>query len=148
MPQEIHQIANGKKMNEKYTKIINLPWPRQTESKYPRMSRSDRAAQFAPYAALSGYEAVVEEVARLTERKIELDEYEKERINSTLQDLVASPIGTQVKITYFCPDKYKDGGKYIDVVGEFSEINEYKRELILVGGYSIFIDQISELQIL
>ena len=77
-------------MNEKYEKIINLP--RHVSSKRAQMPREDRAAQFAPYSALSGYEDAVEETARLTDQKIELDEYEKEKINDRLLFLLSSPI--------------------------------------------------------
>ena len=133
-------------MNEKYEKIINLP--HHVSKTRPPMSRSDRAAQFAPYSALSGYEDAVEETARLTDRRIELDEYEKEKINSALTALLTSPPDTVVKITYFRPDRYKSGGAYVSVTGEFSYIDEVKRELVLTGGYSIIIDEISELIIL
>ena len=73
-------------MNEKYEKIINLPYRKPT--KHIPMAKGDRAAQFAPYSALSGYEDAVEETARLTDSKIELDDYEKERINATLTSLL------------------------------------------------------------
>ena len=69
-------------MNEKYEKIINLPYKKST--KHTPMSKGDRAAQFAPYSALSGYEDAVEETARPTDGRIELDEYEKDRINAAL----------------------------------------------------------------
>ena len=133
-------------MNEKYEKIINLP--HHVSKTRPQMSISDRAAQFAPYSALSGYEDAVEETARLTDRRIELDEYEKEKINSDLTSLLASPNGRLIRLTYFCPDRYKNGGAYVSVTGEFSYIDEVKRELVLIGGYRVIIDEISELKIL
>ena len=133
-------------MNEKYEKIINLP--HHVSKTRAQMSISDRAAQFAPYSALSGYEDAVEETARLTDRRIELDEYEKEKINSDLTSLLASPNGRLIRLTYFCPDRYKNGGAYVSVTGEFSYIDEVKRELVLIGGYRVIIDEISELKIL
>ena len=133
-------------MNEKYEKIINLP--HHVSKTRPQMSISDRAAQFAPYSALSGYEDAVEETARLTYRRIELDEYEKEKINSDLTSLLASPNGRLIRLTYFCPDRYKNGGAYVSVTGELSYVNEVKRELVLIGGYRVIIDEISELKIL
>lgn len=133
-------------MNEKYEKIINLP--HHVSKTRAQMSISDRAAQFAPYSALSGYEDAVEETARLTDRRIELDEYEKEKINSALTTLLSSTTDRVIKITYFRPDRYKNGGAYVSVTGEFSYIDELKRELVLIGGYSIIIDEISELIIL
>ena len=133
-------------MNEKYEKIINLP--HHVSKTRPPMSRSDRAAQFAPYSALSGYEDAVEETARLTNEKIELDEYEKEKINATLTTLLASPPDTVVKITYFRPDRYKTGGAYVTLTGEVAYIDEVKKELVLVGGYEISLDDIFEIQVL
>lgn len=112
------------------------------------MSKSDRAAQFAPYSALSGYEDAVEETARLTNEKIELDEYEKERINATLIALHSAPADTKISITFFRPDRYKSGGAYVTVTGELSYVNDVKRELVLIGGYRVIIDEISELKIL
>ena len=133
-------------MNEKYEKIINLP--HHVSEKHPPMSRLDRAAQFAPYSALSGYEDAVEETARLTDSKIELDEYEKEKINATLTDLIASPIGTKVKITFFRPDKRKKGGAYVTLLGEFDRVNEIERKILLVCGKEIKLDDITELRII
>ena len=75
-------------MNEKYEKIINLP--HHVSKTRAQMSRSDRAAQFAPYSALTGYENAIEETARLTDRKHELDEYEKEKINSAIISIMSS----------------------------------------------------------
>ena len=96
-------------MNEKYSEIINMPHP--VSKKHKPMDRLDRAAQFAPYSALSGYEDAVEETARLTDERIELDEYEKERINASLIALLSSPPDTLVSITYFRPDSHKQVGR-------------------------------------
>lgn len=122
-------------MNEKYEMIINMQRPRN--EKHPKMPRLDRAAQFAPYAALSGYEDAVEETARLTEGKIELDEGEIEKINSTLTRLLASPPDTKVKLTFFRPDKKKSGGAYVTTSGEIAKIDETKGEITLIGGMPI-----------
>ena len=131
-------------MNEKYEKIIDLP--HYVSKNRIQMATMDRAAQFAPYSALSGYEDAVEETARLTESPTELDEYEKEKINAVLTSLFSSPQDTKVKITYFRPDKRKSGGAYITVTGEVSHIDEYSREIVFVSGYSIFIDSIFDIQ--
>ena len=101
------------------------------------MPRLDRAAQFAPYSALSGYEDAVEETARLTEGKIELDEGEIEKINSTLTRLSISPPDTKVKLTFFRPDKKKAGGAYVTISGEIAKIDETKGEITLIGGMPI-----------
>ena len=130
-------------MNEKYEKIINLPH-HVSPSREP-MARYDRAAQFAPYSALSGYEDAVEETARLTDTRTELDEYEKEKINATLTALLSSPPDTKVSITFFRPDRSKSGGAYVTARGEVGCIDEVKKEITLVGGCPIKIDDIIEL---
>ncbi len=132
-------------MNEKYKKIIDLPH-RESKTHEP-MARSDRAAQFAPYSALSGYEDAVQETARLTDKRIELDEYEKERINTSLIALLSSPPDTRVSITYFRPDKRKNGGAYVTATGEIDKIDEIKKELTLIHGYRIKTDDIINVKI-
>ncbi len=132
-------------MNAKYEKIINLP--HHVSATRQSMPQADRAAQFAPYSALSGYEDAVEETARFTDKKIELDEYEKERINSTLFALLSSPTGTRLTLTYFRPDKNKSGGEYITLNGEFSHIDEAKKEITVIGRKPIKIDSIIEAKI-
>ena len=127
-------------MNEKYEKIINLPYKKST--KHTPMPAIDRAAQFAPYSALSGYEDAVEETARPTDSRIELDEYEKERINATLVSLISAPLGTPASITYFRPDERKSGGAYVTVTGEVAHIDAVLRTATLINGYKINIDDI------
>ena len=131
-------------MNERYEKIIGLP--HHVSENRVSMSRLDRAAQFAPYSALSGYEDAVEETARLTERKIELEDDEKERINSTLVSLLSASIGTKAKITYFRPDSKKTGGVYITLTDEIGRIEENERKIMLLCGKTIHFDDIIELQ--
>lgn len=131
-------------MNEKYEKIIDMP--HHVSLTRESMTRYDRAAQFAPYSALSGYEDAVEETARLTDRQIELDEYEKEKINFTLIDLLSTEEVKAVSITYFRPDEHKAGGAYITVHGELCRIDEYARVITLVGGYSISLDSIIDIR--
>ena len=133
-------------MNEKYKSIINMP--HHVSESFAPMSKMDRAAQFAPYSALSGYEDAVEETARLTDNPIELDDYEKDRINATLSELLTASPDTIVEVTYFRPDKIKNGGAYVSVTGQLSYVNEVERELVLIGGYRVIIDEISELKIL
>ena len=130
-------------MNEKYENIINLPH-HVSKSRSP-MSRYDRAAQFAPYSALSGYEDAVEETARLTDRRIELDEYEKEKINASLSALFISPIGTEATFTFFRPDRRKEGGSYITVRGKVARYDEIRQEICLIGGYKIKMCDVIEI---
>ena len=132
-------------MNEKYEKIINLSH-HVSPTRAP-MPIADRAAQFAPYSALSGYEDAVEETARLTDSKIELDDYEKERINDILIRLSDAPLDTRITATYFRADRHKTGGAYINLSGEFAYIDEVERELVLTGGSKIRIDDIIEISI-
>lgn len=122
-------------MNEKYEKIIDMPHHVST-TRAP-MPRADRASQFAPYSALSGYEDAVEETARIVAQPIELDESEKEKINMTLTALLSSPTNTKVKITFFRPDERKSGGAYVTVIGEVGKIDETAREVTMVGGAPI-----------
>jgi hypothetical protein len=137
------EIEIKEKMNEKYEKIINMQRP--VSEKHQPMSRLDRAAQFAPYSALSGYEDAVEETARLTDSKTELDEYEKERINSALTSLLTAPPDTRVSLTFFRPDSRKAGGAYVTVKGEIGKINQIKKEITLIGGLPISFDNILEI---
>ena len=130
-------------MNEKYEKIINLP--HHISNSRQRMSREDRAAQFAPYSALSGYEDAVEETARLTDHFIELDESENEKINDTLTTLLSSPIGTKAKITFFVPDKRKKGGKYITLTEEVGKIDYNRQEISFTNGTTVIFKNILEI---
>ena len=112
--------------NGKYDDIINLPNP--TPTCKPRMSALDRAAQFAPFAALTGYEAVVAEAARLTDARLELSEDMKTILNEKMQMIVDNLDNEPfVTITYFVPDKRKAGGAYVDVSGIVKEIDGYER---------------------
>jgi len=128
-------------MNTPYDDILHLP--HHVSEKHPPMSRLDRAAQFSPFAALTGYEAAVEETARLTDRRIELDESEKGTIDQRLtlvQERLTVP--TEVTITYFVPDKKKAGGAYVSVSGTVKKIDDYERAVVLSDGTNIPIDDI------
>ena len=133
-------------MNEKYEKIIHLP--HHISKNRPQMSNHDRAAQFAPYSALSGYEDAVVETARITDEQTELDEYEKERINDTLVFLLSAPQDTRISLTYFLPDERKAGGAYVTVSGEVGRIDEIKKEITLVGGHPISIQKIIDIKVI
>ena len=125
----------------KYDDIINLPNP--TPTCRPRMSALDRAAQFAPFAALTGYEAVVAEAARLTDDRLELSEDMKIILNDKMQMIVDNldkePF---VTVRYFVPDKRKAGGAYVEVSGIVKEIDEYERCIIMTDGIKIPIEQV------
>ena len=125
----------------KYDDIINLPNP--TPTCRPRMSALDRAAQFAPFAALTGYEAVVAEAARLTDDRLELSEDMKIILNDKMQMIVDNldkePF---VTIKYFVPDKRKAGGAYVEVSGIVKEIDEHERCIVMTDGIKIPIEQV------
>lgn len=125
---------------DNYSDIINLSRP---VSKRPRMSLEQRSAQFAPFAALTGYEGQVKETARLTNKKIEINEELKEILNKKIQ-LIQEKIKEQpqIEITYFIPDSKKDGGKYETVTNSVKKIDTYKGEIILIDGTTIAIDEI------
>lgn len=128
----------------KYDDIINLP--HHISKKHPQMSLEARAAQFAPFAALTGYDNAVKETARLTNERIDLDEEAKIMLDAKLQvireQLSEKPL---VTITYFVPDARKDGGKYITTAGNVKKIDDYKHLIILDNGVEIPIDEIIDI---
>ena len=128
---------------DNYSDIINLSRP---VSKRPRMSLEQRSAQFAPFAALTGYKGQVKETARLTNKKIEINEELKEILNKKIQ-LIQKKIKEQpqIEITYFIPDSKKDGGKYETVTNSVKKIDTYKGEIILIDGTTIAIDEIIDI---
>jgi len=111
------------------------------------MSIIDRAAQFSPFAALTGYDAVVKESARLTDRKIELSEDEKAVLDERLRLLTdALPQQPEAAFTYFLPDARKEGGAYVTVTGRLKRVDELRRVLLLADGAEIPIDDILDIQ--
>lgn len=131
-------------MNEKYEKIVGLSHKR-SETRKP-MSLHDRAAQFAPFAALTGYEASIEEQRRQTAQRIALDEYEIECLNRKLQLLAEHPGQIRVAITYFIPDARKSGGAYVTRVGRVKELDLYQKTVILQDKTSIPIEEIIHIE--
>lgn len=125
----------------KYDDIINLP--HHVSTKHPRMSPSNRAAQFSPFAALTGHEDAIQETARLTDSFIELDEDRKEQLDERLQlikeNLARKPL---CEITYFKPDGKKDGGCYVTVCGKIKKLDEYARRIIFTDGTVLPIEHI------
>lgn len=127
--------------NFPYEDIISLEHP--TSKHHPRMSLHDRAAQFAPFAALTGHEAAIEETARRTETQIELTEEAVDNLNEKLCILRAN-LGTtsQVEITYFVPDERKAGGAYLTHAGVVRKMDEYAHSLLFEDGTVIPAEQI------
>lgn len=128
----------------KYDDIIDLP--HHISKKHPQMSLEARAAQFAPFAALTGYDDAVKETARLTNERIDLDDEAKMMLDAILQiireQLSEKPL---VTITYFVPDAKKDGGKYITTNGNVKKIDDYKHLIILDNSLEIPIDEIIDI---
>lgn len=114
-----------------YEDIINLP--HHVSSKRPQMSKEQRASQFAPFSALTGYEDAIKETARLTNRKIEVDEGLREVLNNKL-NIIEENIknNPEVSITYFIPDKKKDGGEYITITGIVRRIDIVNNLIIMI----------------
>ena len=131
-------------MAENYEDIINLP--HHISKKHRPMPREARAAQFAPFAALTGYESDVNEAARYTGKRRELGEYETERLNRRINEIRDGNHGnTEVIITYFKPDEKKAGGEYLNIGGRVRKIDDYGRTLTLTSGTLIPLDDISEI---
>lgn len=126
-------------MTDQYDDIIHLP--HHVSSTKPRMSAIDRAAQFSPFAALTGYDTSIKESARLTDARIELDDSQKEEIGEKLR-LVTGQLDAEIKITYFLPDTKKTGGKYVLAAGAVKKVDEYERMIIMGDGKQIPIDEI------
>ena len=128
-------------MTGKYDDILNLPHP--ASKKHPRMAISDRAAIFSPFAALTGHAAAIQETARLTEQKMELDEdtkVELDRRQAILLEHIAEQ--PEVTITWFKADGRKDGGSYITTTGRLKKIDQVGRTLSLLDGTKILLDDV------
>ncbi|MBO5372107.1 MAG: hypothetical protein J6A75_05235 [Lachnospiraceae bacterium] len=125
----------------KYDDIIHMPHP--VSKRHPQMSLLDRAAQFSPFAALTGHEEAIAETARLTDKRMELDENMLEILNAKLQFLkekeTEKPV---VVISYFEPDKKKPGGSYIKAAGTIRKIDVYKHRIFMDDGRSIPIQDV------
>lgn len=125
----------------KYKDILNMKYPNpEIERDFP--DKILREAQFAPFAALTGHNDAIDEAARQTDRKIELDEYEIERLNNKLKYLSESSEADEVVITYYVPDKKKDGGAYVSKSGVVIKVREYERDIVTDDGTKIPIEDI------
>lgn len=128
-----------------YEDIVNLP--HHVSKKHPQPTMNDRAARFAPFAAITGYEDMVLEEARTTEEYKELDEQALDVLDEKLQMLLEfldeEPF---VTITYFKPDKKKSGGAYVTAIGTVKKIDEYQQLIILTNGKRIRIEHIYNME--
>ena len=136
----------GKVPTHRYDDIIDLPH-RQSPTR-PRMSRLNRAAQFAPFAALTGHDAAILETGRLTDAFTELDESRKAELDDKLRYIILHlHEEPEVMIMYFCPDSKKEGGAYLSAVGVVRRIDEYEKIVIMEDQTVILIDSIFEIEI-
>ncbi len=135
---------NTDKVVNKYEEIINLP--HYVSTRRTQMSIKNRAAQFAPFAAVVGHGVAVTETARQTDKRKELDETEKAIINESLSNIKSqmqrTDVINEVEFVFFVPDKKKNGGQYIKKIGNVCKIDEYNREVHLEDGTTILIDEI------
>lgn len=128
-------------MNNKYDEIANLP--HHVSETRPQMPMSDRAAQFAPFAALTGYDSAIRETGRLTYERIELDEEALTALNLRYQ-LLMDALGKEpeVEITFFKPDERKSGGEYVTVIGAVKYIDDFERLITMQDGMKIPMNDI------
>lgn len=128
-------------MTTPYDDIMNQP--HHVSRNHPQMPMLDRAAQFAPFAALTGYESAVGEVARLTAEKRELDAPEAEELNRRFAVLIARlPDRPEATIEYFIPDDRKAGGAYVTVTGRVRHISVPEKTLVMEDGTVIPIEDV------
>jgi hypothetical protein len=131
-------------MSGPYDDIINLP--HHVSTTHPQMPISNRAAQFSPFAALTGFEAAIEETARFTNKRIALSESSLAALDAKLC-ILADHIARQpeVAVTYFLPDDKKDGGNYISATGALRRIDYTERTLAFTDGTIIALDDILDI---
>lgn len=132
-------------MMREYDDIIRLP--HYISKTRPHMAAIDRAAQFSPFAALTGHDAAIKETARQTDKRVELDEYVKDALRNRLQIIVnRMKEHPQIVITYFQPDGKKGGGTYVSAINKIKKINEYERIILMMDGSVIPIDDIISIE--
>lgn len=134
-------MHDNNEKESRYADIIDLP--HHTSSKHPRMSAIARAAQFSPFAALTGYDTEIKETARLTDEKVEIDEDSVNDINAKLQYIKDNiDENPEITVEYFVPDEKKAGGAYLTLNDRVRIIDEYEREIVFISGKRVIIDDI------
>ena len=132
-------------MQGDYDDIINLP--HHQSDRRPHMSLYDRAAQFAPFSALTGHDDAIKETARLTDKKLELDDYDQMLLNNKM-NFILNRINDQpeITVTYFIPDSAKAGGMYLDFAGNIKKIDAVQRVICFADKTEISIDDIIDIK--
>lgn len=131
-------------MKHPYEDILHLP--HHTSPTRPRMSAIDRAAQFSPFAALTGFEAAIAETGRLTGRPIELTDSAREALDEKLHLLLRQP-ELEGEFTYFQPDLRKEGGEYVTVTGCLKRLDPLYNRLLLQDGTAIALEDVIEIHV-
>ena len=133
------------RMNNRYDEIMELP--HHVSKTRPQMPMSDRAAQFAPFAALTGYDSAIKETGRLTDERIELDEEALTALDRKYQLLIeALDDAPEVTIIYFQPDERKSGGQYVSATGTVKKVDTFGRRILLQDGTRIPLDSVYDLR--
>ena len=136
-----------------YSDIIHLPHHKAANR--PHMSMYDRAAQFSPFAALSGFDGVIAETGRLTDRRIELSESERSLLDQKLtliDDVIQDSYHPEITVEYFVADQRKDGGEYREYTGKVRQIDTVARTIVFLAkngrsaGVKIAVDEIKAIQ--
>ena len=132
-------------MKTPYDDIIGLP--HHVSATHPQMPRENRAAQFSPFSALVGHDAIIKEAARVTDQKIELGEEAIAELDMKL-NMLADMIDSRpmIAVTHFVPDDKKDGGSYVTITGAVKRIDEYERAVVMVNGEKIGIENILDME--
>ena len=132
-----------KDAREEYADIIDRR--HHISKKRPRMSKESRAAQFAPFAALTGYDDLIEEAARITSEQAELDDSAKEDLDRKLAYMMSHP-DLAARFTIFVPDEKKAGGKYVTETGKLRSFDEFAHTVRLDTGAEIDLDMVSRIE--
>ena len=131
--------------SNKYDEILSLP--HHVSKTRPQMPMSDRAAQFAPFAALTGYDSAIKETGRLTDERIELDEEALTALDRKYQLLMDTlDDAPEVTIIYFQPDERKAGGQYVSATGTVKKVDTFGRRILLQDGTRIPLDSVYDLR--
>ena len=131
--------------SNKYDEILSLP--HHVSKTRPQMPMSDRAAQFAPFAALTGYDSAIKETGRLTDERIELDEEALAALDRKYQLLMDTlDDAPEVTIIYFQPDERKAGGQYVSATGTVKKVDTFGRRILLQDGTRIPLDSVYDLR--
>ncbi len=136
-------MENGK---NKYADMLDLPHPQPKT--HPPMTMLERAAQFSPFAALTGYEAAIQEAERRTDAQVELDESRKSYLDGQMQFLMEQPPQRrEARFTYFVPDSRKSGGKYVTRTGRVKRVDPLRRCILLDDGTEIDVEKLREIEL-